>query len=401
MEVKIKNAMLIGEKFPGKRVDFIMKQAVKLLKIKPDSRMIVLSGKEKTDESESPKAKSVGLYEKIDYLSVPSGYSRFKEIPKILNHPIAFAKSLSFKYYPMNYTLKPYLIYNEIKKLPYKIDLLHCHFGQIGIIGSYLKKMGVCKKLAVSFYGGDITGYPKTYGKEIFKDMFENADYIITCTNFLKRKLIEHGADPKKIIMFYLPQDPGFFTPSKNKKKSREIRILTVARLVPEKGVQNAIRAMSILSKKYRNVKYAIVGDGDYRIELEKLVSSLGLQNIEFRGLKGGKDKLEEYQSSDIFVLPSISTHKGWVEGGGLSNLEAGLCELPVVASNCGGIPEYVLAGVSGLLAEENPEDLANKISVLIDNPSLRKKFGKAGARHVKSIFSIKNLEALEDVYNE
>jgi len=92
---------------------------------------------------------------------------------------------------------------------------------------------------------------------------------------------------------------------------------------------------------------------------------------------------------------------QGWIEGGGLVNLEAQLCEIPVVASNCGGIPEYVIDGVTGFLAEENPEDLAKNISKLIDNPKLRKKMGKAGRKNVKLRYSKSNFKKLNEIYKQ
>lgn len=395
-----KTAMLIGEKFPGGRVEFLMKQVIKLLEIKPNSRVLVLHGKEK-GYAEPKDIKKYNVAEKIDYLNIPGGsLNRILGLPSVLNHPLIFLKSLSKKYYPMNYTLKHYLVYNEVKKLPYRIDTIHCHFGQIGIIGAFLKNNKLCKKLIISFYGGDLTGYVSKYGKEIYKTTFENADYLIACTEFLRKKLIELGADPKKIILIRLPQNPKFFRPSERRKEDNNVRILTVARLVKEKGVQNAIAAVYLLSKKYENIKYIIVGDGAYREELMNLVKKYSLQKIvEFRGALVGEEALKEYQNADIFVLPSITTHNGWVEGGGLVNLEAQLCELPVVATRTGGIPEYVLDKVTGFLTEETPEDLAEKIALLIENKKLRKKMGKKGREIVKKKYSIKNLDKLEELY--
>jgi len=300
----------------------------------------------------------------------------------------------------MNLTLKHYLTYNSVKKLPFKIGTLHCHFGQIGIIGSFLKDNNACEKLIVSFYGGDLTGYVGTYGNNVYNETFDKADYLVACTEFLKKRLIELGADPNKIIMIYLPQDSTFFKPSKNGKRKDGIKILTVARLVKEKGIQNSLKAIYILSQKYDNLRYTIVGDGGYKEELVKLVKEYNLQNIvEFVGVKSGKDALREYQSADIFVLPSISTHKSWVEGGGLTNLEAQLCETPVVASNCGGIPEYVIDKVTGFLAQENAEDLALKISLLIENKKLREKMGRDGRKMVEKKHSMKNLDILKKLY--
>jgi len=301
------NAVLIGEKFPGKRVDFLTQQVVNLIKIRPDSKVIVLHDSEKIEDESGP-IKKHNILEKTFFLNLPKGnFNRLLSVPLIFSHPLVFLKSLSPKYYPMNLTLKHYLTYLAIKKLPFKINTLHCHFGQIGIIGAFLKNTGLCKNLIISFYGGDLTGYVNTYGKDIYKETFATADSLVACSEFLKKKLIELGAEPKKIVSVNLPQDSNFFKPKKVKRKSKDIVILTIARLVKEKGVQNSLKAIQIISNKYKNLKYVIVGDGDYKAELEKLVEKYSLQDIvEFKGIRAGKESLKEYQNADIFVLPRL-----------------------------------------------------------------------------------------------
>ena len=289
---------------------------------------------------------------------------------------------------------------NQLKKLNYDLDILHCHFGQIGLIGSFLKDVNICKKLMISFYGGDLTSYVKTYGARGYKHMFNTADKLIPCTKFLERRLINLGADPKKIKLIYLSKEGKFFVPSFKKKSEDKIILLTIARLVKEKGIQNSIKAIRILSKKYPYIEYRIIGDGQYGKYLKELVKKEGLEKrIKFLGIKTGKDALKEYQNSDIFVLPSISSHNNWVEGGGVVNLEAQLCGIPVVASNCGGIPEYVKNKETGLLTQENPEDLAKKIEILIKDKKLRETMGEIGRKFVLSKYSKDNLKNLTKLY--
>jgi len=395
--LKGNTVMLIGERFPGKRVDFIMKQAKAMLDYDSSSKLIVLHDKEETDLDKNGNYVLKNTY----FLNLSRGkFNRLFSTIYALRSPFLFLRSLGRQYYPMNLTLKHYLTYLNIKKLNLKIDILHCHFGQIGLIGSFLKKEGLCEKLIVSFYGGDLTGYVDQYGKNIYKDTFENADRFIVCTEFLKKRLIEIGCDSSKISLIYLPQDERFFKPLVKKRKKSSINLLTVARLVPEKGIQNSLKAVQILSRKYKTLKYVLVGDGPYRAKLTKLVEEYGLEKIvEFKGVLGGFDALKEYQNADIFVLPSISTHNGWVEGGGLVNLEAQLCGLPVVASNCGGIPEYVSDGIAGFLVKENAESLAEKIEILINNPDLRIKMGKSGRKNTIEKYGFNNLKKLIEVY--
>ena len=94
-----------------------------------------------------------------------------------------------------------------LKKLKYKINTLHCHFGQAGIIGSFLKKNGLCKNLIVSFYGGDLTQYVNSYGKKVYNELFKCADVLIPHSKFLENILIDLGGKSEKIKFMYLHQE--------------------------------------------------------------------------------------------------------------------------------------------------------------------------------------------------
>lgn len=114
----------------------------------------------------------------------------------------------------------------------------------------------------------------------------------------------------------------------------------TIAELHPVKNLFSAIETMDILLKTNPeiDVRYIIIGEGELRIKLEKSIAEKGLQAHIF--LAGFMDNASKYlKAFDVFVLPSFSEAFGYVI------IEAGMAEVPVIASKVGGIPETVLIG--------------------------------------------------------
>lgn len=160
--------------------------------------------------------------------------------------------------------------------------------------------------------------------------------------------------------------------------------ILFVGRLTKQKGVEILLKAIEILKNKYsRNLKIAIVGDGELKENLNNLTVELGVdKEVEFLGIR--KDIEELMVSSKIFVLPSR-----W-EGFGIVIIEAMSTMLPVIATNIGGIPELIENGKEGILVPpENSKALARTINSLLENEELREKLSQAAYKKVREKYSI------------
>lgn len=163
-----------------------------------------------------------------------------------------------------------------------------------------------------------------------------------------------------------------------------EIRLVTVARLTRQKGIDVLLRAVAEIqcnkTSNHPSVRVVVVGDGDQRERLQSLAVSLGV-SAEFLGFR--KDVQELLRDSDIFILPSYN------EGLPYTILEAQSIGLPVVATRVGGIPEAVEDGVNGLLVE--PGDhlaLARAIDRLIGSRELRTRLALRARKNVEHKFS-------------
>jgi len=165
--------------------------------------------------------------------------------------------------------------------------------------------------------------------------------------------------------------------------------LLTVARLSKfdrYKGVDMVIEALPKILSIIPNTYYIIIGDGDDRPRLERLVTDLGLQDhVIFVGKVTESELVAYYRACDVFIMPSAK------EGFGLVFLEAMAFGKPVIGGNHGGTPDIVVDGKTGFLVEYGDVDaLADRLIRLLQDEKLRRCMGEAARRHVKENFSFK-----------
>lgn len=172
--------------------------------------------------------------------------------------------------------------------------------------------------------------------------------------------------------------------------------LTTVAVLRQPKGIQYLIEALPAILQGNPEAYYLIVGDGDYRSQLEEQVRDLGVERkVIFTGYRNDIPQLLEM--SDIFVLPTLTEALPTVLA------EAMAASKPIIASKVGGIPEMVIEGKNGLLlSPQNAEELAAACLNLLQNPSQAQEMGKAGRKIVEERFNIPvQVKMLETLYKE
>jgi glycosyltransferase involved in cell wall biosynthesis len=165
----------------------------------------------------------------------------------------------------------------------------------------------------------------------------------------------------------------------------------SLGRLDEQKGYDVLVRALAALP----GVTAVLVGDGPERSRLERLAGDVGVGDRLV--VTGWKEDARAYLSSfDVFVLPSR------YEAFPLSILEAMLAELPVVASDVGGVSEAVVDGQTGLLVPvEDPEALAGAIRAALE-PATRERLGRRGRERALARFSVSAMvDAYEALYDE
>jgi len=284
-----------------------------------------------------------------------------------------------------------------------KPDLLETHLTWSRIFGTIASVLNG-RKNVISFEQGDIynTGWQYTTANFLISFFI---DKIVVCSNELKKWVCRNYWIPnRKMIVMHNAVLTDFFKPDDSGGNARrmlgighdDIVIGSVGTLGKEinKGMNYCIDAISILIKKYKNIKLLIVGDGKLRSELERQVKDLRLENsVKFLGFRRDIDLV--LGAIDIFVLASV------FEPFGIALVEAMSMGKPVIGSASGGIVEIIEDGVNGFLfSPGNPGDLAEKVDGLISNEGLRKEIGLRARRSVEEKFEAKSyVRRLESIY--
>ena len=223
--------------------------------------------------------------------------------------------------------------------------------------------------------------------KRIILRIYAGAEKIYSISEFTRKSLIEFGVDESRIEVMQIAIDPITYQRDRTQARGRLLPeigdaplLLTVGRLIPRKGHNTVLSAMDNLRSSYPDLHYAIVGRGPEESNLQGMVCKFGFDDrVHFVGYVDEFDLPDWYAASDIMVMPAAEI-KGSVEGYGLVFLEAGAAGLPVIGSRSGGIPEAIIENETGFLVSPGDhEELALKISKLIDDSAIRKSLGQKG----------------------
>jgi colanic acid/amylovoran biosynthesis glycosyltransferase len=300
------------------------------------------------------------------------------------------------------------LLHSAVPFLPRRpaYDIIHAHFGMNGIKAQALREIGaVSGKLITTFHGYDVTVRVRGEGRNRYARLFERGELFTWNSRFTAERLRDLGCPAGRFTQLAMGVDLRAFVPKERRTpRSGGPSLLTIARLVPFKGIEYALRAVALLVPRYPDLKYCVIGDGPLRSSLEKLCRELGIEaRVEFLGARPQEEVIAAYEQADLFVLPSIVGSDGGTETQGVVLIEAQAMGLPVVASRVGGIPDSLADGVSGaLVPERDPEALARKLSELIERREAWPEMGRAGQRFVRERFDSRKLnDRLEELYRQ
>jgi phosphatidyl-myo-inositol dimannoside synthase len=238
----------------------------------------------------------------------------------------------------------------------------------------------------IEVWGGKHRSVPK-WERWLVQHLF---DRIITISRYTQGKMMEvYGIDENRFAM--LPPAVNIESKSSQSDISEQIKLISVCRLTPEdryKGVDQVIRVLPHILKRYPNVAYTVIGEGPLKAELKKLAEEFGVSKyVHFMGHVSDAELQWAYKQSSIFVLPSSG------EGFGIVFLEAFLHFLPVICGNTDASVEVVTNGYNGITVHpKSPTELTDAIIRLISEPELAHKMGQNGyqtvlARYTHEIF--------------
>ncbi len=236
--------------------------------------------------------------------------------------------------------------------------------------------------------------YVETWQLEPTVEAINRAREVICCSHSVSEMVRRvYGYGGRIATIPFMIQDPGDGW-RRARKQGGRITLGAIGRLVPHKRHSDLLHALKRLSGEGYDAGLVIAGNGRLRGSLEELSIELGIRDrVTFTG---EFDRLEDVMAQfDIFVLTSAS------ESQCMPITESMAYGKPVVASNFGGIPDFVEDGVTGFLVPlEDEAKLVEALKTLLDNPSLREDMGRRGReRYVERYTPERVADAVEEVY--
>jgi colanic acid/amylovoran biosynthesis glycosyltransferase len=278
----------------------------------------------------------------------------------------------------------------------------HCdiyHFGYSGTAIFYQELFDSFKGKTVISCRGTAENVKLVTEKERvkkLKELFKKADKIHCVSCSMAQTIKKYGAPSDKIFVNHPAIDTDFFIRNSSYTQHKQVVILSIGRLVFQKGFMIGLLAVKELKEKYSSFVWKIAGEGPELEELTSHVHSLGLtDHVKLLGKKDRNEIKKLYEDADIYFLPSVSE--------GLANavLEAMSMSLPVVSSDVGGMTEAITHNADGKLCKNyDYEEMAQQLLELCGNFELRKKLGEAARLTAVQRFDIKRyIDVFEENY--
>jgi glycosyltransferase involved in cell wall biosynthesis len=297
---------------------------------------------------------------------------------------------------------------NYLKALPklrrfirsFNPDLIHAHYvSSYGLLGALSGR----HPFILSVWGTDILEFPlkSRLRKWLITFNFKKADAIFATSRYLASAAQQYTDKSILISPFGVNLDRFNCDRINKKQKDKDdlIVIGTVKTLEPIYGIDILIKAYKILKEKNPtiNMKLLIVGEGNERQNLAKLVKDLSLEkSVEFTGYIPPSKIANYFSQIDIFA--NLSRRESF----GVSVLEAMACHIPVVATSVGGLKEIVSGECGFLVPPDNITDTVKALEKLAAGSELRSEFGKKGRLRVQKYYDWnRNISDVISVYNK
>jgi glycosyltransferase involved in cell wall biosynthesis len=256
----------------------------------------------------------------------------------------------------------------ELKE-EYDLAIAYLEGGSAYFVADHVKAK---KKVAFIHIDYNLAGYTRSLDKKCYLKF----DRIFTVSGEVKEHFLENYPEcKKKTFVFHNMLDEEKIKSFSLKKGGFKddftgVRILTVGRLVYQKGYDLAIETMKLLKDTGYEVRWYVLGEGDLRGDLEEQIKELGLEN-DFILLGAKKNPYPYYRQADLYA------HFTRFEGKSIAIQEAQILGKPIIASNCSGNREQIVNGVDGILCDLQPQKMKEAIISLLENKELSKEYGK------------------------
>ena len=294
----------------------------------------------------------------------------------------------------------------------FKPDIVHTHTAKAGALGRLAAVLAGVPVRIHTFHGHVFDGYFSPLKAGIFlwmeRMLGRATDRVITVSESVRDRIVRQlkvvPAEKCVVIPLGFEMDK-FLNCERLKGRFRkaigvgdeELLVGIVGRLVPIKNHRMFLEAAKLLddSQAGLKVRFAIIGDGEFKSHLEGMAKEMGLTNVIFTGWI--KDLADVYTDLDVVALTSLN------EGTPVSLIEAMASGRPVIATDVGGVRDLVTDGVNGILVRSgDAAGFAGRLKGLLGDTSKRSAFGAAGRAFVKERFASSRLiKDVEELYTK
>jgi L-malate glycosyltransferase len=283
------------------------------------------------------------------------------------------------------------------------LDIIHAHYAVPHALCAYLAREmlpGCRTRIVTTLHGTDATilGRDPSY-RDVIRFGLAQSDAVVCVSRWLEEQTREVFAfdGPIQVVPNFV--DPTRFRPRRDARLRRELGgdaplLLHTSNFRPLKRATDTVDVLARLSRK--DAVLVLLGDGpDLGAVREEATRRGVLPRVRFLGEVPDAESVES--ACDVALFPSSS------ESFGLAALEALACGVPVVASRVGGLPEVVAHGETGFLEPVgDTAAMAADVQRLLDDEPLRARFGEAGVRRSRELFSIESvLKMHEELYEK
>jgi glycosyltransferase involved in cell wall biosynthesis len=288
-------------------------------------------------------------------------------------------------------------------------DVIHAHWAIPTGPAALLAARRLRLPSVITMHGGDVYVNPEQgydfptrwYIRPALRWTLRHARALTAITEDCRQHALRAGAPPDSIHIVFNGTDLRRFSPAEGGLKPVDPRfgpnmIFACRQLFPRKGIRFLIEAAAQLTPRFPDLHLVLAGDGFERAELVRLAERLGIApQVTFLGWVPNAALPPYYRAAAVSVIPSLE------EGFGIPAAEAMGCEVPVVATDAGGLPEVVEHGVTGLVVPRGDSTaLAEAIGSLLEDPARRRCMGQAGRERALRFFDWdRTAQQLEEVY--
>lgn len=273
-------------------------------------------------------------------------------------------------------------------------DLVHAHLPQAEIVTYFLKKS---IPVVISRHNAEPIWreIPRALSSLLSRSITRRARYVIAISNSVREFLIQSNEISKTTpvqVVHYGYEKKNYSFRRYEKLKPKELKILTVARLEPQKDLATLVRAFSLHIKCYPNSRLYIAGEGSLRSDLVQIAEALGVDKKIF-WLGKIRNVLEVMVSSDVFVLPTK------YEGFGMVYLEAMDAQVPILTTENPAAREVLPLGFGGFFSVADYEHLATLLNGLISDNAFKFKITRDYETRLQFFNLTKMISEIKQIY--